>query len=83
MSQGPPSVELEAPQSIQGILLSMDVDELRKVSHDLRKSSDLIYEETTEGVIIAPPSNSPASSTVRAVVICRDIAALLDSNVGT
>lgn len=80
MSQEPPSGELEAPQPIQELLLSMDADELRGVSQYLRESYDLIYEETTDGVIIAPPSNSPASSTVRAVVICRDIAALLETS---
>lgn len=80
MSQGPPSGELEAPQSIQELLLSMDADELRGVSQHFRKSHNLIYEETAEGVIIAPPSDAPASSTVRAVVICRDVAALLETN---
>lgn len=78
MPQGPPSVELEAPQSIQEILLSMDSDELRSVSQNLRESYDLIYEETADGIVIAPSSDSPASSTVRVVVICRDIAALLE-----
>lgn len=83
MSQGPSSGELEAPQPIQEILLSMDAPELRSVSQRLRESYDLIYEETSEGIIIAPPSDSPASSTVRAVVICRDIAALLETSGGT
>ncbi len=83
MPQGPSSGELEAPQPIQETLLSMDADELRSVSQHLRESYDLIYEETSEGVIIAPPSDSSASSTIRAVVICRDIAALLETSGGT
>lgn len=82
MPQGPLSVELESPQSIQEILLFMDPDELRIVSQSLRGSYDLIYEETTAGVVIAPPSDSPASSTVRAVTICRDIAAILETTAG-
>lgn len=82
MSPEPPSVELESPESIQAILRSMNPDELRTLSHSLRASYELIYEETTDGVVIAPPADSLAPSTVRAVIICRDIAALLETATG-
>lgn len=80
MSDGPPSDELDSPESIQEILLSMDCDDLQALSAQLRESYDLLYEETTTGVVVAPPSDSPAPCTVRAAVICRDIAALLDTS---
>lgn len=82
MSHEPPSGELESPQSIQEILRSMDPDELRTHSHHLRESYELIYEEPTDGVVIALPSASPSPSTLRAVIICRDIAALLETAAG-
>lgn len=83
MPPGPPSVELESPQSIQKILRSMDPDELRTLSHHLRESYELIYEESIAGVVVAPSSDSPTSNTVRAVIICRDIAALLETTANT
>lgn len=83
MSYRRPSDELESPESIQEVLLAMNPNDLPTLLEQLRESYDLIYEETSEGVIIAPPSDSPTSSTVRAVVICRDIAALLDTSGGT
>lgn len=79
MPPRPPSDELDSPGSIQEILLSMDCDDLQALSAQLRKSYDLLYEETTTGVVVAPPSDSPAPQTVRASIICRDIAELLDT----
>lgn len=79
MSYRPSSDELDSPESIQEILLSMDCDDLQTLSAQLRESYDLLYEETSNSVVIATPSDSPAPQTVRASIICRDIAELLNT----
>lgn len=79
MPNDPPSTELDSPEPIQEILLSMDPDALHALSQQLRDSHDLVYEKTAASVVIAPPSNSPPSRAVRASVVCRDIAELLET----
>ncbi|WP_122091243.1 hypothetical protein [Halalkalicoccus subterraneus] len=71
------SPDLTAPESIQEILLAMDQRELQALSKRLRAEHDLVFAETTSGTLVAPPSDSPSESSVRASVICRDIAELL------
>lgn len=57
----------------------MNPNDLHTLSEQLRESYDLLYEETSDGVVIVPPSDSPAPRTVRASIICRDLAELLDT----
>lgn len=79
MTADPPSADLTAPEPIQEILLTMDRDELQTLSRRLRSEHELVFAEATAGTLIAPPSDSPTDSSVRASVICHDIAELLDT----
>lgn len=74
------SPDLTAPESIQEILLAMDRQELQALSQRLRAEHDLVFAEATNGTLVAPPSDLPPESSVRASVICRDIAELLDED---
>lgn len=83
MAYRPSSEEIASPEPIHEILLSMEPDELRALFRHLRDTYDLLHQEAATGVLVAPPSDSPAPSTMRAVAICRDVAELLDTTADT
>lgn len=79
MTVDPSSSDLAAPESVQEILLTMDRSELLALSRRLRSEHELVFAESAAGTLIAPSSDHPEDSNVRASVICRDIAELLDT----
>lgn len=68
------SLDLTAPESIQGILMGMERDEREALLEDLVDEYELIHTETADGSLFVPASESPPPSAERAAAICRDIA---------
>lgn len=77
MVKGHPSDDWIVPETIERTLEGMDEEQLNALSGRLRGEYDLIHEETMNGSVFAPPSESPCPAAIRAAAICRDIADLL------